>query len=48
MTTYLVDLKHQFDQYTDHFGMVDHVDALTHSQHEEHKPGSDREGEPNY
>jgi CRP-like cAMP-binding protein len=49
MTTYLVDLKHQFDQYTDHFGMVDQVlDALTHSQHEEHSPGSDREGEPNY
>ncbi len=49
MTTYLVDLKHQFEQYTDHFGMVDQVlDALTHSQLEEHKPGSDREREPNY
>jgi CRP-like cAMP-binding protein len=49
MTTYLVDLKHQFDQYTDHFGMVDQVlDALTHAQHEEHTPGSEREGEPDY
>jgi CRP-like cAMP-binding protein len=48
MTTYLVDLKQQFEQYTDHFGMVDQVlDALTHAQHEEHTPGSERE-EPDY
>ena len=49
MTTYLVDLKHQFEQHTDHFGMVDEVlDALSHSQPEDHTPGSDREREPNY
>ena len=46
MTTYLVDLKEQFEQYQDHFGMVDQVlDALTHSQGD-HKPGSDREPDP--
>ena len=37
-----------FEQHTDHFGMVDEVlDALTHSQHEAHTPGSDREPDPN-
>lgn len=46
MTTYLVDLKQQFEQYQDHFGMVDQVlDALTHSQ-DDHAPGSDREPDP--
>lgn len=46
MTTYLVDLKGQFEQYQDHFGMVDQVlDALTHSQ-DDHTPGSDREPDP--
>lgn len=46
MTTYLVDLKQQFEQYQDHFGMVDQVlDALTHSQ-DDHTPGSDREPDP--
>lgn len=46
MTTYLVDLKQQFDQHDDHFGMVDQVlDALTHSQ-QDHKAGSDREPDP--
>ncbi len=46
MTTYLVDLKQQFDQHDDHFGIVDQVlDALTHSQ-DDHKPGSDREPDP--
>jgi CRP-like cAMP-binding protein len=43
MTTYLADLKSQFEQHEDHFGMVDQVlDALTHSQ-DDHTPGSDRE-----
>jgi CRP-like cAMP-binding protein len=44
MTTYLVDLKQQFEHHTDHFGMVDEVlDALSHSQHDDHDPGSDRD-----
>ncbi len=49
MTTYLVDLKQQFEHHSDHFGMVDEVlDALSHSQHHDHEPGSDREDEPDY
>lgn len=49
MTTYLVDQKQQFEQHSDHFGMVDEVlDALSHAQDDEHEPGSDREREPNY
>ncbi len=48
MTTYLVDLKRQFEQHSDHFGMVDEVlDALSHTQHDDHDPGSDREPDPN-
>lgn len=32
-TTYLVDLKHQFQHHDDHFGMVDEVlESLIHSQ----------------
>lgn len=46
MTTYLVDLKHQFADQADHLGMVDEVlDALSHAQAEDHTPGSDREPE---
>jgi len=46
-TTYLVDLKQQFEHHTDHFGMVDEVlDALSHSQSHEHEPGSDRDPDP--
>jgi CRP-like cAMP-binding protein len=49
MTTYLVDLKQQFEHHGDHLGMVDEVlDALSHSQSDDHDPGSDREPEPNY
>lgn len=48
MTTYLVDLKQQFEDHGDHLGMVDEVlDALTHSQDHDHSPGSDRD-EPEY
>jgi CRP-like cAMP-binding protein len=48
MTTYLVDLKQQFEHHTDHLGMVDEVlDALTHSQDDDHDPGSDRDPDPN-
>jgi CRP-like cAMP-binding protein len=47
MTTYLVDLKHQFEDHDSHLGMVDEVlDALTHAQHEDHAPGSDRDPDP--
>jgi CRP/FNR family transcriptional regulator, cyclic AMP receptor protein len=48
MTTYLVDLKRQFEDHGNHLGMVDEVlDALTHSQYQSHSPGSDRD-EPEY
>ena len=47
MTTYLVDLKHQFEDHDGHLGMVDEVlDALTHAQHQDHSPGSDRDPDP--
>jgi CRP/FNR family cyclic AMP-dependent transcriptional regulator len=47
MTTYLVDLKRQFEDHESHLGMVDEVlDALTHAQHEDHVPGSDRDPDP--
>jgi CRP/FNR family transcriptional regulator, cyclic AMP receptor protein len=49
MTTYLVDLKRQFEDHDSHLGMVDEVlDALTHAQHEEHAPGSDRDDDGGY
>jgi CRP-like cAMP-binding protein len=48
MTTYLVDLKRQFEDHGNHLGMVDEVlDALAHSQDHDHVPGSDRD-EPDY
>lgn len=43
-TTYLVDLKRQFEGHGDHFGIVGEVlEALIHQQHEEFTLGSDRE-----
>ncbi len=43
ITTYLVDLKGQFEDQQDHLGMVDEVlDTLLHQQVEECTPGSDR------
>ena len=48
MTTYLVDLKQQFEDHDNHFGMIDEVlDVLSHAQHEGHTPGSDRDPDPN-
>lgn len=45
-TTYLVDLKRQFEGQGDHLGMVGEVlDALIHDQ-EDFEPGSDREPDP--
>jgi CRP-like cAMP-binding protein len=46
VTTYLVDLKKQFEGETSHLGMVDEIlEALVHDQHGEFTPGSDREPE---
>ena len=43
ITTYLVDLKNQFQDQQDHLGMVDEVlETLMHQQVEELVPGSDR------
>lgn len=44
VTTYLVDLKSQFEDQKDHLGMVDEVlETLVHQQAEECTPGSDRD-----
>ena len=43
ITTYLADLKYQFEGRDDHLGMVDEVlESLLHEQVEELEPGSDR------
>jgi CRP/FNR family transcriptional regulator, cyclic AMP receptor protein len=43
ITTYLVDLKNQFEDRDDHLSMLDEVlDTLLHEQVEEHQPGSER------
>jgi CRP-like cAMP-binding protein len=47
MTTYLVDLKKQYEGSEDHFGMVDEVlETLGHAQRGRHEPGSDRDPDP--
>lgn len=47
MTTYLVDLKRQFEDRGDHLSMIDEVlDTLVHAQDEEHEPGSERDPDP--
>ena len=44
VTTYLVDLKKQYEDRQDHLGMVDEVlETLVHQQVEECSPGSDRD-----
>lgn len=44
VTTYLVDLKHQFEDQENHLGMVDVVlETLVHQQDEECTPGSERD-----
>ena len=46
-TTYLVDLKRQFEGTTSHFGMVGEVlESLLHQQSEEFTPGSDLKADP--
>jgi len=43
ITTYLVDLKNQFEDQQDHLGMVDEVlETLLNQQVEQHSPGSER------
>lgn len=42
MTTYLADLKAQFQDHSSHLGMVDEVLATLMHQQEEFAPGSDR------
>ena len=47
VTTYLADLKTQFEDRLDHMGMVDEVlETLLHQQDEEFLPGSDRHPDP--
>lgn len=46
-TTYLVDLKRQFEGTTSHFGMVsDVLESLLHQQSAEFSPGSDLKADP--
>lgn len=48
MTSYLADLKSQFEDQADHMAMVDAVlETLVHHQDEEQIPGSDRDPDPN-
>jgi CRP/FNR family cyclic AMP-dependent transcriptional regulator len=47
MTTYLVDLKKQYEGSDDQFGMVDEVlETLSHAQRSGHVPGSRRDPDP--
>jgi CRP/FNR family cyclic AMP-dependent transcriptional regulator len=44
LTTYLVDLKRQFEHHDDHFSMVDDIlETLVHQQRHSFTPGSDRD-----
>ena len=46
-TSYLADLKRQFEGHGNHLGMVGEVlETLIHQQHEEFMPGPDRESDP--
>ena len=46
-TTYLVDLKRQFQGHDDHFGMVGEVlESLIHHHQDDFTPGSDRQPHP--
>jgi CRP-like cAMP-binding protein len=46
VTTYLIDLKRQFEDEQSHLGMVDEIlEALVHDQPRDFTPGSDREPE---
>lgn len=44
VTSYLVDLKKQFEDQANHLGMVDEIlESLLHEQRNEFTPGSDRD-----
>jgi CRP-like cAMP-binding protein len=46
-TTYLVDIKRQFEDKSDHLGMVGEVlETLIHQQPAEFSPGPEREADP--
>jgi CRP-like cAMP-binding protein len=46
VTSYLVDLKRQFESHSNHLGMVDEIlEALAHEQKREFTPGSDRDSD---
>jgi CRP-like cAMP-binding protein len=46
-TTYLVDLKRQFEGHGNHFGMVGEIlETLIHQQHEDFMPGPEHEADP--
>jgi CRP/FNR family transcriptional regulator, cyclic AMP receptor protein len=46
-TTYLVDLKRQFEGQGNHFGMVGEIlETLIHQQHEDFMPGPEHEADP--
>jgi CRP-like cAMP-binding protein len=47
VSTYLADLKRQFEEHADHLGMVDEVlETLLHQHDDEFTPGSDRDPDP--
>jgi len=46
-TTYLVDLKRQFEGHGNHFGLVGEIlESLIHQQHQEFTPGPENEADP--
>ena len=46
-TTYLADLKSQFEGHGNHFGMVgDVLDVLIHQQDEDFSPGPEEQADP--
>lgn len=46
-TTYLADIKRQFEGHTNHLGMVgDVLDALMHNQEDEFSPGPEQAKDP--
>jgi len=47
LTTYLVDLKRQFESHENHLALVDEVlESLVHHQEPQAEPGSDRHPDP--
>lgn len=49
LTAYLADIKRQFTEHSDHFGMIDEVlQVLIHDQPPDVAPGSARDPDPEY